>query len=682
MPENHYFRQPQTQNMLLDILFIWSKRNEDVSYRQGMHEILAPLLWVIERDAIDPESLVEIPSADKAVSQLFDCDYIAHDTYTLFGIIMQHHKQSFAISSAKPAVAAGSRAFKDTESPMVMRSKNIMQVLLMHADPALSTHLESLDIVPQIFLMRWIRLLFGREFSFAQTLLLWDRLFAFDNSLSCVDLICVAMLLRIRWQLLDASYDHALPLLLRYPELADNRSIPMLVEDALYLRDNLNPEAGARLITKHTNRTPPVVQSSARPSTPRVNSRQQTIHQSTPRRTFSPFSTPSRLIQDSGGFDSILQEAARGMYDRGEKWGVNKAVRDAVGEVRKNVQTLQSRAATPGRDAADTVHTNYSTPGPSSQEELLQRINELETRNKALGKMLGSAVSQLWKEHEDTPSKDAKTNAATMAIAKVQLIQVYLEDSTLALTADELALAGHAATAVGAVEAARDDMKSQVPDEPLEIPQRQEELIAIRETGSAKQSHPAQPIFATPASSKATTTIQSSQAAIRPSRPRKVAAQPQAQAPSEIPQAQATPEAPRPSLQSSFSWMLGQPQSDASPLSTTAAQESSRSLFDSPYTTASTSNRPYATSPSVDFARASGTPKRTPARARPSFLFGDPEVEESVSPSVLAANGMGAAVVERVRSSGSQVAGKQGDGEGKSQDESGGEVLKLETIRR
>ena len=47
---------------------------------------------------------------------------------------------------------------------------------------------------------RWVRLLFGREFPFEDVLCLWDVLFAEDATLGLVDLICVAMLLRIRWQ--------------------------------------------------------------------------------------------------------------------------------------------------------------------------------------------------------------------------------------------------------------------------------------------------------------------------------------------------------------------------------------------------------------------------------------------------------------------------------------------------
>lgn len=46
---------------------------------------------------------------------------------------------------------------------------------------------------------RWIRLLFGREFPFEQLLILWDTIFAFDPDLELIDLVCVAMLIRIRW---------------------------------------------------------------------------------------------------------------------------------------------------------------------------------------------------------------------------------------------------------------------------------------------------------------------------------------------------------------------------------------------------------------------------------------------------------------------------------------------------
>ena len=223
MPENVYFRQPQTQAMLLDVLFIYNKLNPDVGYRQGMHEILAPILWVISRDAIDHEGLdrtekfddsgrspgrnkfVDAMSinndkiTDKAQEQqlMFSCldqQFIEHDSFTLFGIIMQTVKSFYETSQESPGITGSSG------SSIAQRSKRIHEDYLRRADPELAEHLTTIEIIPQIFLIRWIRLLLGREFPFEGVLNLWDALFAVDPSLSLVDLVCVAMLLRIRWQ--------------------------------------------------------------------------------------------------------------------------------------------------------------------------------------------------------------------------------------------------------------------------------------------------------------------------------------------------------------------------------------------------------------------------------------------------------------------------------------------------
>lgn len=50
------------------------------------------------------------------------------------------------------------------------------------------------------FHSRWIRVLFGREFPFDDLLALWDTLLAEDPNLDLIDMVCVAMLLRIRWE--------------------------------------------------------------------------------------------------------------------------------------------------------------------------------------------------------------------------------------------------------------------------------------------------------------------------------------------------------------------------------------------------------------------------------------------------------------------------------------------------
>lgn len=200
MPENLYFREPPTQSILLDILFIFCKLNRDVGYRQGMHEILAPILWVISRDVIEPDSLGQTQDkpADQAslILENFDAKFIEHDTFTLFCIIMQTVKSFYELGNIDQTVNSASTS----GSPIVERSRRIHEGYLQQADVELAEHLTAIEVLPQIFLIRWIRLLFGREFAFDDVLCLWDILFAEDPTLDLVDLICVSMLLRIRWQ--------------------------------------------------------------------------------------------------------------------------------------------------------------------------------------------------------------------------------------------------------------------------------------------------------------------------------------------------------------------------------------------------------------------------------------------------------------------------------------------------
>jgi TBC1 domain family protein 5 len=129
--------------MMLDILFVWCKMHPSIGYRQGMHEILAPLLWVVERDAIELRSPANAPS-DQLLADMLDSSQIEHDSHTLFSIIMQT-AQSFYAPAETGSVS------KDT--PMLERSSRIFDQYLPKADPELHTHLVKLEIVPQIFLL-------------------------------------------------------------------------------------------------------------------------------------------------------------------------------------------------------------------------------------------------------------------------------------------------------------------------------------------------------------------------------------------------------------------------------------------------------------------------------------------------------------------------------------------------
>lgn len=159
MPDNPYFRQSSSQRILLDILFVFCKLNRDIGYRQGMHELLAPLLWVVERDAIEPKSLKQHRGSDGSgglLRDVLDAKYIEHDVFTLFSLIMQTAKSFYELGD-QDQESSGSRARQDSDSrnvsPIIARSRRIHQDYLARVDPELAQRLKDLDILPQVFLM-------------------------------------------------------------------------------------------------------------------------------------------------------------------------------------------------------------------------------------------------------------------------------------------------------------------------------------------------------------------------------------------------------------------------------------------------------------------------------------------------------------------------------------------------
>ncbi|KAM3415265.1 hypothetical protein BST61_g8795 [Cercospora zeina] len=388
-----FTREPETLRMLVDILFTFCKLNPDISYRQGMHEIAAHLLWVVLDDAVAVDDSSRALGEDSIIKTMFDLEYVEHDTFVIFAQVMQNAK-TFYLSEGSASIA--------------VRSRHIFEELLPQVDGALMSHLRSLDIVPQVFLIRWVRLLFVREFAFEDVLCLWDVLFAEDPSLELVDYICLTLLLRIRWHLLDADYNAALGLLLKYPELDEDLPAQVLALDALYLKSHLNSEGGSYCVLKYTGRPLP---ESNRPATPPALQRNIT--------TFSGINAARRTAQPR--LEGLLHTTAKNIYAQGGKLGLGKAVRNAVDEVHKKAQEIRT-AQTP-------------TPPPRRQP----RTKELEARNKQLSDLLGAAVDELWEyqrsvsESGDPAHHVNSVEKLSAAVAKVQLIQVYLAQPSLQL---------------------------------------------------------------------------------------------------------------------------------------------------------------------------------------------------------------------------------------------------------
>ncbi|GLT28702.1 hypothetical protein SLA2020_036140 [Shorea laevis] len=238
-----YFQTPGCQGMLRRILLLWCLRHPEYGYRQGMHELLAPLLYVlhvdIERlyevrklyddqftdkfdglsfqendntysfdfkkflDSIEDDlgsqgnskkvrSLNELEPEIQNVILLTDAygaegelgivlseKFVEHDAYCMLDALMSGADGSVAmVDFFTPSPPAGSRS----GLPPVIEASAAFYHLLFVVDSSLHCHLVELGVEPQYFALRWLRVLFGREFSLQDLLIIWDEIFAADNT--------------------------------------------------------------------------------------------------------------------------------------------------------------------------------------------------------------------------------------------------------------------------------------------------------------------------------------------------------------------------------------------------------------------------------------------------------------------------------------------------------------------
>ncbi|KAJ5386779.1 hypothetical protein N7509_009320 [Penicillium cosmopolitanum] len=433
LQENYFFQEPATKSKLTDVLFIYSKLNPDVGYRQGMHELLAPILWVIDRDAITQpsESSANTSGAgdDSLMLGLLDEQFIEHDSFTLFLCVMQ---------TARTYYEHGETRSSDGQMdviPIVSRCDYLHKEALGTIDHELADHLQAIEVLPQIFLTRWMRLLFGREFPFDDVLMMWDVLFANGLTSDLVDFTCIAMLLRIRWELLNADYTGALSLLLRYPS-PEPHEPRTFIHDALYLEQNPTAERGSFIISKYSGKEP---ESSKRHSQSRLRpARRAHLWDDFTTSSGSNSSTQSPNRNSPKSLESLLQDVSQGIQRRTESWGVTKAVRGAVTEARKNMQTMNYepglRAHSTDRKPTAAMPPRIPKTPTATELGLKAQINRLEERNQELANTLGDALKDLYLQLATVKDLDSNAHdALKQTLNRAVSVQSCLQDPSLPL---------------------------------------------------------------------------------------------------------------------------------------------------------------------------------------------------------------------------------------------------------
>ncbi|GAA6060702.1 hypothetical protein JCM10212_003323 [Sporobolomyces blumeae] len=422
-PEIDYFRLASTQNRLTDLLFVYTKLTPDVGYRQGMHELLAPILWTVDFDSITKHDDDDNGSLAHLV---LSRDFVEHDTWSLFSTLMKStapfydHNATIPVSRTQSQPAQRNAAFglsgvngsssTTTLVQPIVAIAGRLHSLMSTLDPQLHAAFTRLQIEPQLYAIRWLRLLFSREFPLSETLVLWDGLFARDPSLQITQHVAAAMLLRIRDALIAAEreggYGEFLQVLLRYPACPDGTfRTSLLLSQAIYLRDNLSLD-GADHVRRENERlglTTHVHESSDEG----VDMRSASARGAHGHRKASTMVANANLPGPLSGVGLLgeggLGDLAKGVYGRAEALGINRAILGTFNDIKRGYTAAQAQLEEQRQRQRSSLSQipsrppweNHPPPPPPAFKDALSDLAKMRASSIAMANALDLCVSVL-----------------------------------------------------------------------------------------------------------------------------------------------------------------------------------------------------------------------------------------------------------------------------------------------
>jgi hypothetical protein len=249
------FHNTKIKSSLADILFIWNKENLDVGYQQGMNDILAVTFLGLypcyfknnkklgkdEVLKISSEQISAIQNAEDIYDFFHDEDELFSDLYYCFSRLMKRGlKELFETFKGTEKRFVDYKKYElftnqlepdpadDMQNPLNIRCTLIIKEKLKSIDPDLYQHFKKIGLNCSIFLQRWLKCMFDREFELKDIFIIWDAIFATpdaNNSYGLVflDYIAISMIIRIRKELLKFDQNECFAKLFKYPPI-DNIS--------------------------------------------------------------------------------------------------------------------------------------------------------------------------------------------------------------------------------------------------------------------------------------------------------------------------------------------------------------------------------------------------------------------------------------------------------------------------
>ncbi|KAF7731692.1 hypothetical protein EC973_008863 [Apophysomyces ossiformis] len=427
LPDVDYFRSEEAQQRMTDILFIYCKLHQNVSYRQGMHELLAPLYFIVATESMDLEGINPIDPIVQTMTKSLDANYVEHDSFILFENLMKYAKTWYEFSTNAPkssqsqtqATRYSSEIVPESHAVRTSEYKVAIANSLVDFPPescgfCMSSHTPAISSKGRSGASQASRVTWDRT---ATVRNLWDAIFAQDATL-----------------MLSKGYSECLSMLMR-PIHTDN---PVsFVEQAKYLQENLGPDAGLHILRQNDIRAG---------KEPRISLWDGVDLQ---RHNQSPINRLSHRRSHGTNLESFTN-MTRGMMKSPQVQELNKAIAGMVDSVQKNVGLFGSsfdipnnsprrRLTAPSEFTADidrfassgSFH-KYDSYRRSEQREVPSPKNTLENSdllrlqsvNRQMGDLVAKCVDVLEKELFGKPetSQDPSTNNAADQQSEEQLV--------------------------------------------------------------------------------------------------------------------------------------------------------------------------------------------------------------------------------------------------------------------
>jgi len=206
--EKSNFNKDETNyDILRRILFFYSKRNTDVGYVQGLNEIVAIIYYIFSLD-----------------ENIYIKPFVESDTFFCFEILMEEIKPVFMMHNVNY-----SQLF------ISMQIRHINDIL-KETEPDLFDYFGKINLVMDVFLMRWLMVLFTHEFTFEGSITFLDRIFTQKNKMKFICYISVAILVLNKKKLMKMEMEEIVFWAQEFGSILKNNNIDEIVKTAFDIK--------------------------------------------------------------------------------------------------------------------------------------------------------------------------------------------------------------------------------------------------------------------------------------------------------------------------------------------------------------------------------------------------------------------------------------------------------------